>query len=205
MTRRGHDRHAHHHRHGCLGWLFAPFRRHWDPGPPPGPDQHSDSFTHTGHVIVTWSDSQKGDAMPTQRDTPYPGAHFSVETGGARIGFLEVSQLTASVDVIEYRDGTDKSSHASKIPGLHRTGDVVLRYGTMGSAELFQWFDSVRLGKAEKRDVVIKLLDDEHEPVMTWRLRNAWPRAYRAGPLNALSSNVAIEELVLVHEGLDLV
>jgi len=204
MTWSGQDRHAHHHRHGCLGWLFAPFRRRHHPGPPLGDDCPPDTFTHRGHVVVSWSDSETGDAMPTQSDTPYPAAHFSVETGGERIGFLEVSQLTESVDVIEYRDGTDKSGGVLKIPGLRRNGDVTLRYGTMGSDELFQWLDSVRIGAAQKRDVVVKLLNDEHEPVMTWRLRNAWPRAYRAGPLNALSSAVAIEELVLAHEGLDL-
>lgn len=136
---------------------------------------------------------------------PYPGCHFLVEAGLSRIGFREVSRLSSSVDVIEYRDGSDKADTTHKFPGLRRTGEVVLRQGIFGSNELFAWFSALNgSGQVEKRDVRISLLDEDHQPVMQWMLMNAWPRSYAAGPFDAMASTVAIEQLVLVFDSLQL-
>jgi phage tail-like protein len=37
-----------------------------------------------------------------------------------------------------------------------------------------------------------------------WRLRNAMPVKFRIGDLNAKGSDVAVEEIHLVHEGLEM-
>lgn len=137
-------------------------------------------------------------------DHPYPGFSFLVEAGFSQIGFREVSQISASVDVIAYRDGAEKTGASRKFPGLHRTGDVVLRQGITGSTELFAWFSTINGAQVEKRDVRISLLNEQHEPVMQWLLSQAWPRSYVAGPLDAMASTIAIEELVLVFETLQI-
>ena len=135
---------------------------------------------------------------------PYPGCHFLVDAGLTQASFREVSQLSSSVDVIEYREGSDKTDSARKFPGLRKTGDVVLRRGIMGSNELFAWFNAINGAQVEKRDVRISLLNEDHEPVMQWLLINAWPRSYAAGPFDAMASTVAIEQLVLVFDSLQL-
>jgi len=134
---------------------------------------------------------------------PYPGFQFLVEAGFSQAGFSEVSQLTSSVDVIEYREGSDRAG-ARKFPGLSKTGEVVLRRGITGNNELFAWFSTISAGQLEKRNVAITLLNEELEPVMQWLLTNAWPRSYIAGPFNAMASTVAIEQLVLVFDSLQL-
>lgn len=135
---------------------------------------------------------------------PYPGCHFLVDAGFAQAGFREVSQLSSSVDVIEYRDGSDRTAAARKFPGLRKTGEVVLRRGIAGSNELFAWFGTINGGQVEKRDVRISLLNEDHQPVMQWLLIQAWPRSYVAGPFDAMASTVAIEQLVLVFDSLQL-
>jgi len=136
---------------------------------------------------------------------PYPGFHFLVEVAGfTQAGFSEVGQLSSSVDVIEYREGSDKTAAARKFPGLRKTGEVVLRRGITGSNELYAWFATINGGQVEKRDVAISLLNEAHEPVMRWLLTDAWPRSYVAGPFNAMGSTVAIEQLVLVFDSLQL-
>jgi phage tail-like protein len=135
---------------------------------------------------------------------PYPGYNFLVDAGLTQASFREVSQLSSSVDVIEYREGSDKADATRKFPGLRRTSEVVLRRGIMGSNDLFAWFGTINGGQVEKRDVRISLLNEDHEPVMQWLLINAWPRSYAAGPFDAMTSTVAIEQLVLVFDSLQL-
>lgn len=145
--------------------------------------------------------------MAVQRDHPYGQFNFRLEIDGLEVAaFSEVSGLSATVDVIEYRNGNDRVPTPTKLTGLTRYPDVTLRRGMAGSLELWEWFEvSMRRRADANRSVVILLLDEEHEPVMRWELLQARPVRHTSGPLVALGDDVAIEELVLAHEGLQLV
>ncbi|AHE52512.1 phage tail protein [Sphingomonas sanxanigenens] len=149
--------------------------------------------------------------MAVLRDIPYGNFNFLVDLGdgnteGAQAGFSEVSGLSMTVEVIEYRLGNMAESGAMKIPGRAHYGDVTLKRGIIGSLNLFQWIDQVRNGDiAARRTVTISLLsEDRTAPVTTWKLRRAWPVRFAAAPLVAASREIAIEELVLAHERLEL-
>jgi phage tail-like protein len=61
------------------------------------------------------------------------------------------------------------------------------------------------MSAVERRDVVINLLNENHEPIVSWRARNAFPCKYSGPQLKADANEVAIESLELAHEGLSLV
>jgi phage tail-like protein len=148
--------------------------------------------------------------VATVRDDPYGRFVFQVDFGtgdpdSVDGGFEEVGPITASIDVIEYRAGNDKVSTVRKLPGLHRVHDVTLKRGVTGSTTLFAWFRAGTLGQPDRRNVTIRLLnEDRTDVVFTWRLVRAWPVKYVAAALSATSSDVAIEELVLTCEGIDV-
>ena len=148
--------------------------------------------------------------MATLRENPYGRFVFQVDFGavdpeGVDGGFEEVGPISAAIDVIEYRNGNDKVNTFRKVPGLHRVNDVTLKRGVVGSTTLFTWFRAGTLGQADRRTVTIRLLDEDHtDVVFTWRLMRAWPVKYLASSLNATSSDVAIEELVLTCEGIEV-
>ncbi len=52
----------------------------------------------------------------------------------------------ASIDVIEYREGTDAGSGSRKLPGRVRYGNVTLRRGVSSDLDLYRWFDEIRGG-----------------------------------------------------------
>ena len=59
-------------------------------------------------------------------------------------------------------------------------------------------------GKVSRRNVSVVMLDaDGSTEVLRWNLLNAWPQEWYGAPLNAMSQELAIETLVLAHEGLD--
>jgi len=137
---------------------------------------------------------------------PLPKFHFQVEWGGTKIGFTEVSGLEVTTDVIEYRDGASPEYHKMKMPGMQKYSNITLKRGKFkGDNEFYQWWNSVQLNTIERRDITISLLNEMHEPVFVWKIKNAWPIKVNATDLKAdAGTEVAIETLELVHEGLTM-
>lgn len=137
---------------------------------------------------------------------PIPKFHFQVQWGGSRIGFSEVTGLDIQVEAIEYREGSSRDYSKIKMPGLHKFSNITLKRGTFESdTEYYTWIHTVNLNKVERRDVTISLLNEKHEPVITWRVQNAFPIKVQASDLKADGNEVAIETMELAHEGLDIV
>jgi phage tail-like protein len=143
--------------------------------------------------------------MAIRRDNPYGNYNFTVDIGaGESLGFSEVVLPAGELETIEYREGSDRVSSARKFPGRVSYANVVLRRGIAGRLDLYQWWDAARNGAPERRNVTIALLDEQRQPVQTWRLRNAWPVKLDFGTLAARGNDVAIETLELAHEGFEL-
>jgi phage tail-like protein len=136
---------------------------------------------------------------------PLPKFHFTVQWGGTQIGFSEVSGLQVEMDVIEYREGASPEFSKIKMPGMHKNGNITLKRGTFASDnEFFAWFNSVKMNTIERRDIIISLLNENHEPVVTWKIKNAWPTKVQSTDLKADGNEVAIESMELVHEGITI-
>lgn len=131
--------------------------------------------------------------------------HFIVEWGGSRIEFLEVSGLDILVDTVPMRGGSSPMENEIKIPGLTRYTDIVLkRTINVGDNEFFQWINTRSFGTIERRDVLISLLNEKHEPVILWKIRNCFPSKYYGPVLMSNDSQLATETLVLTHEGITM-
>lgn len=139
--------------------------------------------------------------------TTYPIVkfHFQVEWGGTKIGFTEVSGLDVETEVVEYRDGANPEYSKIKMPGMQKFSNITLKRGTFASDnEYYAWWNTVKLNTIERRDITISLLNEEHEPVVTWKVKNAWPTKIQSTDLKADGSEVAIESMEIVHEGLTI-
>jgi phage tail-like protein len=134
---------------------------------------------------------------------PVPKFHFQVEWGGAKIGFTEVTGLEVSTEVIEYRDGASPEYHKIKMPGMQKFTNITLKRGIFqGDNDYFNWWNTVALNTIERRDVVISLLNENHEPVVVFKVKNAWPVKVQSTDLKADGNEVAIESIEIAHEGL---
>lgn len=149
--------------------------------------------------------------MAVLRDRPYGQFNFLVDIGtgvtdGPEAGFEECSAISMSVDVIEYRNGNEKENTPRKLTGLARVSDVTLKRGIIGSLGLYQWIDQIRnCDPAALRNVVIQLQNEDHTAiVMTWKLVRARIIKHTSGPLNGKGTNVAMEEITLAYERLEL-
>lgn len=134
---------------------------------------------------------------------PMPKFHFQVEWGGTLIGFTEVSGLDVETEVIEYRHGASPEYVSTKMPGRQKFTNITMKRGTFaGDNEYFDWWNSVALNTVERRDITISLLNESHEPVVVWKVKNAWPTKVQSTDLKADGNEVAVESIELAHEGL---
>ena len=136
---------------------------------------------------------------------PMPKFHFQVQWGGTKIGFTEVTGLEVTTEKIEYRDGASKEYHKIRMPGMQTFGDLTLKRGVFAADnEFYDWWNTVALNTVERRDITISLLNEAHQPVIVWKIKNAWPTKVTSTDLNASGNDTAIETLVLTHEGLTM-
>ncbi|MTB52941.1 phage tail protein [Lewinella sp. W8] len=135
---------------------------------------------------------------------PVPKFHFKATIGSkGEIAFQEISGLDTEYDVIEYRAGNSIDFSTVKMPGLRKGSDVTLKKGMFKSdSALFTYFSEVKMNTIARETVTIQLLDEEHSPMFTWTLKNAFPMKVSGTDMNAQNSEVAVEEIVLAHEGL---
>ncbi|HAG96320.1 MAG: phage tail protein [Alcanivorax sp.] len=151
--------------------------------------------------------------MAQFRETPYSVFNYLVNLddgteGEIAGGFSEVSGLNAEVTVAEYRNGNAPVNYVTKIPAIHKSGDVTLKRGVIGADNIYSWLDQVRSGDVTaKRNVTIKLKNEDptsSSAVVTWKLVNAMPIKWTGPTLTAKGgSDVAIEELVLAVEQIE--
>ena len=149
--------------------------------------------------------------MALQRERPYPQFNFRVDLGtgstdGPQAGFQECSNIGMEVTVAEYRNGNEKENSVRKITGLNKATDVTLKRGVIGSLNLYSWLNQIRNGDENAlRTVVIHLQNEDHTAtVQTWKLLRARITKHVSGPMNAKGNDVAMEELTLAYELLEM-
>jgi phage tail-like protein len=149
--------------------------------------------------------------MATFRERPYVQFNFIVDLGdgnttGPQAGFQEISGIGMEVTVSEYRPGNHKENSVMKITGMNKSTDITMKRGVIGSLDLYNWLNQIRNGdQSALRTVTIQLMSEDHTTVVqTWKLNRARIIKHTSGPLNAKGTDVALEELVVAYERLEM-
>lgn len=149
--------------------------------------------------------------MP-DRTRPFSQFNFRVKIANDQgtsyaAGFQEVSGIGKEFTVTEYRNGNEKENRPRKINTTYKVNDATLKRGVIKAENLWNWIKLVRNGKQSEslKPVTIELRsEDGDEVAVSWQLENARPIKYNAPTLAGTGTDIAIEELVLAYEDLDL-
>ena len=134
---------------------------------------------------------------------PLPKFRFEVKWDDAVLSFEEVTGLSIEAQPIEYRAGDSKAFSTVKMPGLKKYGNVTMKKGVFKSDNRFwDWFNEIKMNTIQRKPVTISLLDAAGKPTMVWTLHNAWPTKISGTDLKSQGNEVAVETIVLAHEGL---
>jgi phage tail-like protein len=128
------------------------------------------------------------------------GSTERVVAGGA---FSECTGLEGSMEPKVIREGgLNYGVHQRAGPVTFAT--VILRRGITANSDLWKWFALTTQGGgfAYRMNLTIRHLGLDGVPVRSWQLMRAMPVKLKSADLNAKGTDIAIEELHLVHEGL---
>ncbi|MGO9885423.1 MAG: phage tail protein [Solirubrobacteraceae bacterium] len=140
-----------------------------------------------------------------ERRDPFRSFNFQLEIDGIPRGaFSECSGLTAEGDAVDYREGTDMQPNVRKLPGLRKYSNITLKRGYTQDTSLWSWYLNITNGVSDRRNVTIILLNEERQPVLRWHAENSWINKIEGPSFKAAASEVAIESVELVHEGLTI-
>lgn len=133
---------------------------------------------------------------------PPASFHFQVEfldiqTVDNDILFQSVSGLTVSMETESIKEaGENRFEHV--LPVRSKYTDLVLKRGVLKDSGVIAWCrDAVEAFVFKPTTVLVHLLNDEHQPLITWNVVHAWPKKWSVADLNAEQSAVLIETLEL--------
>lgn len=132
-----------------------------------------------------------------------PGGDEKPVAGGE---FAECSGLEATMEPKVIKEGGQNYGAHQRV-GSVTFATVILRRGMTTNTDLWKWFHQITLkgSYTHRMDVEIRHLDFfTQEPVRTWKLSRAMPVKFKSSDLAAKGAEIAVEELHLVHEGLEL-
>ncbi|HTV73860.1 MAG TPA: phage tail protein [Candidatus Acidoferrales bacterium] len=118
-------------------------------------------------------------------------------------GFQECTGLETSLEVEDYKEG-GLNDRIRKFPSRVTWTNIVLKRGIGIGDDLWQWHADYINGTGKRRDGIIVLENDQHVPMKMWHFQRGLPIKWSGPALNAKMSEVAIESLEIVHEGLTL-
>ncbi len=121
----------------------------------------------------------------------------------AAAGFSECSGLNLTLEVEDFKEGGNNGT-VLKFPTRNSFSPIHLKRGITFDQSLWDWYYSFVKGVGQRRDGLIVLQNDDRQPVKIWQFRRGLPTKYIGPTLNASQSQVAIEELEITHEGLEL-
>ena len=138
---------------------------------------------------------------------PYLGYWFSVNV--PKIGttaFAEATLSSISVGTTSYREGPDSASLRT-LPGLISYGNVTLRKGLTDSLDIYNWVQSVLLtGMKARQSMSISVIDGSSSSskiLANWNFSDVLPISYETSGLDARSTSVILEGLVLDIGGME--
>lgn len=118
-------------------------------------------------------------------------------------GFQECTGLDTSLEIEDYKEG-GLNDRIRKFPTRVTWSNIVLKHGIGLSDDLWTWHAAYMTGTGVRRDGIITLEDDQHNALKQWHFTRGLPIRWTGPAFNAKASEVAIESLEIIHEGITL-
>lgn len=147
----------------------------------------------------------------THNDYPLPVYNYRVEIGSEAVAFTEVSGLNIGYEVHLYAESSTTATPVGPrriyMPAQPTQLTITLKKGIVRKSSikyLYDWISTVQMHQVEKKDISIRLCDENGATVITWKVSNAFPTKLDAPTFDAKSNDAAIQSMELVADGVTL-
>ncbi len=137
---------------------------------------------------------------------PPVGFHFKVEfqdsKGKIKINdyqFQSVSGLSVDLETEEIAEGGE-NRFKHKIPVRTKYPNLVLKRGLLIDSDLIEWCrQAIENFEIKPINLTVMLLDEKHQPLITWNVNHAYPVKWVVEDFNAEENKLVIESLELTY------
>jgi len=139
--------------------------------------------------------------MPrTVENDPLQKYKFTVSIPGLPdgIGFQSVDGLRREKETVEYREGGYEHTH--KLSGQEEVDTITLERGAFANDELEEIYKESLSDPDHRKTLTIELKDKYGEVKRTWKLAEAWVKAWEVDELDAEDSDPVIESIEVEFE-----
>jgi phage tail-like protein len=151
-------------------------------------------------------------AVQEIKDTyPLPVWNYKVEIESDTVAFSEVSGLDITYETTTYKESPITSGTPGPrvllMPAQGTPANVTLKKGVVRRASvgaLYSWIATTRINQIEKKNIFIRLCDENGDAVISWKVINAFPTKLEAPTFDANSNDVAIESMELMGDGVEM-
>jgi phage tail-like protein len=142
---------------------------------------------------------------------PLPSYNYKVEIDGQTLAFSEVSGMSIEYETTTYKEspkaGGPPGPRVMRMPAQGTAATATLKKGVVrvdSLAALYDWINSTQMNQVTKKDIFVRLCDEEGNAVISWKMINAFPTKLSAPTFDANSNEAAIETMELMGDGVYL-
>lgn len=142
---------------------------------------------------------------------PLPVYNYRVEIAGAAVAFSEVSGLSIAYETSTYKESPTAAGAPGPrtmiVPGQRNPAKITFKKGIVRGVSvktLFGWISTITINQVEKKDIFIRLCDENGAAVISWKVTNAFPTKLDAPTFDAKSNDAAIESMELSADFISL-
>lgn len=137
---------------------------------------------------------------------PLPVYNYKVEIDGKAVAFSEVSGLSIAYETSTYVESPTSGIGPRRMymPSQRKSATISMKKGIVAGVSvpvLFGWISSIQLNRVDKKDIYVRLCDENGAAVVSWKVINAFPTKLDAPTFTANSNDVAIESMELMADG----
>jgi phage tail-like protein len=140
-------------------------------------------------------------------NTPSPALSFRYRVSitdindSGEMGFSEISGLTSELETEQVFAGGE-NSFVYNLPKQVKSSPLVLKRGFFNSnSGIAQWINNVLSngfpGNVEAKDVVIELINEHDDSIISWTLHNAFPTKWEVSGFNAMENKIVVESITM--------
>jgi conserved hypothetical phage tail region protein len=141
---------------------------------------------------------------------PPVGFHFLVRfelrrqvVGDTR--FQEVSGLEAEMEMESFNEGGE-NRFTYQLPKRTRYADITLKRGLFIQSPLIVWCrEALENFQFAPANLTISLLNEQHEPIMSWYVVNAIPKKWTVSSFNAEQNAIVVESITLSYRYFNII
>ena len=141
---------------------------------------------------------------------PPVGFHFLVEFEGLGSQekdhqFQSVSGLSVDIETEEIAEGGE-NRFKHKLPVKTKYPNLTLKRGMLIDSAVIDWCrDALENFSFKPVNLTIKLLNDEHQPLVSWNVVHAYPVKWSVEDFNAEESKLVVENVELTYNYFTLI